>query len=188
MNGSAIRLLLGLRKLNMSHNQLEQIPNELSKPPVLEVLNLSHNNLISFPDCGPVPDNFTTHSNAPAAAANRSTPTSPASPTSPSLKRKSSLSSNEKPKADLPWMGLKVLNLSHNELEVMPENVIENATKLVELYLDHNYLEALPPPHCLIRLTQLKRFTAYSNDIPYMPAALLELLPSVKYMNVRIYF
>lgn len=119
---------------------------------------------------------------------------SPSSPSSPigkqsKIKFSSQLSSSSDKggggvNKDVPWLGLKVLNLSHNELDVMPENVIENATKLEELYLDHNFLEQLPPSHSLIQLVNLKKFTAFNNDMPHMPAALLELLPTVVNMNV----
>lgn len=108
-------------------------------------------------------------------------------PSSPPSRQSSLLTSTPMIKQDLPWLGLKILNLSHNELDSFPDHVIENTNKLQELYLHHNFLEQLPPPHCLVNLVNLKTFTAYNNDIPNMPTALLELLPTVTFMNV-IYF
>jgi Leucine-rich repeat (LRR) protein len=101
MLGTAFRLLLSLRTLDLRHNQLEEAPLQLSKLPLTR-LDLSHNRLRGFPDCGPKVEETRTALELANAAA-----------------------------LEAPWACLTRLDLSHNELESLPDSLVEHATKSV---------------------------------------------------------
>ena len=59
--------------------------------------------------------------------------------------------------AALCWPALMHLNLAYNELVELPESLPKHATKLRELYLEHNQLVVLPRQSLLSGLTNLRK-------------------------------
>ena len=66
--------------------------------------------------------------------------------------------------------GLRILRLSHNRLDVLPEAIGE-LTNLESLSVDDNVLESLP--RTLGTCHKLKRILAFSNKIVTMPLGAL---------------
>ena len=51
--------------------------------------------------------------------------------------------------------------------------------------MDHNFLEFLPSSELLAALPGLVKMTAAQNDIAECPPMLLEMLPGLKFIDVR---
>ena len=133
-----MRLLLGLRELDLSHNQLEEVPAQLAKPPALARLSLAHNRLRVFPEAG----------GAAGGAAGEA---------AESARKKALGPTAAEAEAALCWDGLTSLDLSHNDLLEVPASLVANATRLVELFLDHNRLARLPRSAHLRGLVHLRK-------------------------------
>jgi len=66
--------------------------------------------------------------------------------------------------AALCWPALTHLNVAYNELVELPDSLPKHATKLRELYLEHNQLVVLPRPSLLKGLTNLRKVADLSFE------------------------
>jgi Leucine-rich repeat (LRR) protein len=107
-------------------------------------LNVSHNLLQTFPDAGPGSSSHDAHL--------------PASPQT--AKSKVAGPTAAETEAALCWPGLTALNVAYNQLTELPDSLPKHATKLVELYVEHNQLARLPQTKLLAGLTQLRKVCA----------------------------
>jgi len=104
MGPSSVRMLLGMTRLDLTSNQLLELPATLAKPPALRTLRVGRNQLVEFPDVRPP----TVELDAKARALG---------PTAVQAE------------AELCWPGLTHLDLSSNDLLTLPSSLVENATK-----------------------------------------------------------
>ncbi|XP_048457834.1 leucine-rich repeat-containing protein 40 isoform X2 [Rhincodon typus] len=175
----AIGQLSQLQKLNISHNKLKELPDELWNLTSLRSLYLHHNELERIQEgIGKL-----IHLEELDVSSNQLT----AIPST--LGELSSLLkfilANNKLKyipLDISKMrSLKLLDASHNELEGVPSE-LANMVSLQQLYLRHNKLHHLPQlPSC----KYLKELHVGNNQIEYLGSEHLKNLSAVTVLELR---
>ncbi|KAK3610610.1 hypothetical protein CHS0354_009068 [Potamilus streckersoni] len=145
-----------LRKINLSSNKLRNIPGELFEHlPKLEKLNLEKNFLTDFPS---------------------------ASLSCPDLKELH-LSHNKIKTAtfDCCNASLRKLDLSHNEIEVLEDNIGIQLFNLVELHLNNNCMVSLPETS--LGLKKLEILNISHNVLTCIPEDFLHTCVKLKFLD-----
>ncbi|KAI0237313.1 Leucine-rich repeat serine/threonine-protein kinase 1 [Lamellibrachia satsuma] len=129
-------LCIRLRELNLSHNHLTELPPDVFCLPALEYLNASHNKLVHLARDQTQDDDSNDLEMIPSHNSSLS----------------GGLSQWYTPGDDLdamegPWSTLRTLDLSNNQLEVLPPQLALCAN-LVVLRLAQNRLRTFPAPWC----------------------------------------
>merc|ERR1719402_452044 len=78
---------------------------------------------------------------------------------------------------------LLVLNLSHNQLEMIPSQLLMTTTDLLHLDLANNELDALPPQ--LRRLSNLQTLILSNNPLSHFQIRPLPALVELKTLHLR---
>ncbi len=86
---------------------------------------------------------------------------------------------NEIKRFDMTCRSLQILNIEHNQLKDMPEQIFTN--KLLSLYAGHNSFRKIPDS--IIRCTSLVSLRLEGNDIWYFPPE-MQQLAALKILNL----
>ncbi|XP_063974210.1 leucine-rich repeat-containing protein 40 isoform X1 [Diachasmimorpha longicaudata] len=86
------------------------------------------------------------------------------------------------PKFAVKFSLITELNLSHNQMSKLPEELAE-LQELERLDISHNTFIALPPVTC--RIPQLKRLLANNNSIIDVDVERLKRAPALEYVDLR---
>ncbi|XP_070778826.1 protein flightless-1 homolog isoform X2 [Enoplosus armatus] len=185
-----------LSVLDLSYNQLTEIPRDLENSRNMLVLNLSHNSIDSIPNQLQLPamvalqtlhlrNTQRTQSNMPTSleglthladvdlSCNDLTRVPECLYSLGSLKRLN-LSSNQISELSLcidQWTQLETLNLSRNQLTSLPSAICK-LSKLKKLYLNSNKLDFDGVPPSVGKLSSLTEFMAANNNLELIPEGL----------------
>jgi len=175
--------LTGLRWLRLNNVGLENIPSQITQLDKVEHLSVNNNKLHA------IPSRITTLQNLRVLRARNNNLTNYGVPIG--LFELEDLST-----VDLSYNNLKecpaelenartllVLNLSNNEIEVIPNQVFINLTDLMILDLSNNKLETLPPQ--MRRLTNLQTLILNNNPMLHAQLRQLPALVNLQCLHMR---
>lgn len=149
-------LLHNLRELNLSHNDIVHMPEELSHLQQLRYLNISSNNLYSLPD---------------SCSKLRSLNTLILSDNQLEM-----VSTRLGDLSNLTW-----LDLSRNQLESFPQNL---PASLKKLYIGNNRIKVLEGD-TISHLCNLSELSLPSNKLSKLPRALRNLIDNLTILDVE---
>jgi len=164
--------LTNLRVLNISCNRFTQLPDFVSRITILENLSFGYNQLDSLPDSFQALTNL----KVVHAGGNKFSVFPTALRSLPALKTLILSNNMLTSIGDLNLPQLEVLDLSHNLITDCKG--LEKLKNLGDLALNHNMLTKFPSE--ILGLEQLHDFTAAGNQIPDIPEAILKM-GSLKY-------
>ena len=179
----------GLRWLSLSATCLDTMPAELGNIPTLEKLSLDRNNLRSLLERDVLAKENLPHLNQINARHNKLEDEGLTDKffesISPEL-RNLDLSHNNLttiPKQISVLENIVVLNLSHNEIELLPTELFTACTGLQHLDLSHNKLQSLQIQ--FIRLSRLQHLDLSSNPMEnYIFRRAFERLTKLQFLNL----
>ncbi|MCI4377066.1 hypothetical protein PGIGA_G00199240 [Pangasianodon gigas] len=158
-----------LRKVLAGHNRLQRLPERVEKP-VVEVLDVQHNQLVELP-C-----NLFLKSNSLRclnASANKleSLPPSSLSDESNSILQELYLTNNHLTDKCVPLLTghthLRVLHMAYNHLQTFPASKMAKLEELEEVDLSGNRLKAVPTT--ILNCRRMHTLIAHSNTIEVFP-------------------